>query len=72
MLGEQFSNGTKRGPLLPKFDDDIFGWQEMLEPLLMTGCEFRHCLADTVWIKCGHRSDRERSCAVRNADNLRL
>ena len=72
MLGEQFSNGSKRSPLLPKFDDDIFGWQEMFKPLLMPGGEFRHCLADTVWIKCGHRSERGRICVVRNGDNLRL
>ncbi len=57
MLGEQFSNGTKRSSLLPKLDNDILGWQEMFKPLLLTGREFRHRLADTFWIKRGHLRD---------------
>lgn len=54
MLREQFSDGTERSPSLPQLDDDIHGWQQVLELLLVTRRKFRYRLADIVWIKCGH------------------
>jgi len=71
MLREQFSDGAERSPSLPQLDDDLPGWQQVLELLLVSRRKFRHRLADIVWIKCGHarRKSGAESSAMRTRCN---
>lgn len=51
MLREKFRNGAIRCSLLPKFDDDFFRRDQVLELLRTARRKFRDRLAGCRWVK---------------------
>jgi hypothetical protein len=73
VLGEQLGNSAIRGVLMPEFDNDVLGRDQVLELLWAARRKLRDCLANTQWIKGGHSlklgGSRRGSHRALNADD---